>query len=230
MGYVARGLYRELLDEQWVKGGIPSDMQQLADICDCPLEVMQVEWPKMARCFSIKKKGLLMNGTLESMRTEMDTRRTKLAGYGKVGGVTKLNGDNADEAKAKPELTADKPKLSLGHIGEKRREENIKPSRSPLEDIYLAYPKHVAKKAAIEAIGKALKKSCRSAEWMLERVEAYATTRKGQDEQFTPYPATWFNEGRYEDEGLAPKPKPLWTHPDGTPFLAGVTNDPRTAN
>lgn len=38
--YVARGLYRDLLDEQWENGSLPADVEELADICSCPVEVM----------------------------------------------------------------------------------------------------------------------------------------------------------------------------------------------
>lgn len=159
MGYVARGLYRELLDEQWVKGGIPEDMEQLANVCDCPLEIMQIEWPKMARCFSIKRRGLLMNGTLESMRTETDTRRTKRVLAGTKGGVKKAIGINADVAGAKHLPEAAKrvqANAGISHIGEERREEESKekqkPSRrkAPSDEMkHSADPRHIGCKDLI---------------------------------------------------------------------------------
>jgi len=105
MGYVARGLYRELLDEQWDKGGIPNSIEALANICDCPAEIMALEWPKIAPCFAVKKGKFLLNGTLESYRTETDTKRKNLQMSGRAGAVSKINKINADLANAEQLLS-----------------------------------------------------------------------------------------------------------------------------
>jgi len=67
------------------------------------------------------------------------------------------------------------------------------------EAIYQAYPKHVQKQAAIKAISKAIK-SGRGGSFLLERVQAYAKATSDQDRQYIPYPASWFNSGRYDDD------------------------------
>ena len=89
---------------------------------------------------------------------------------------------------------------------------SIKPSRATCEEIYLAYPRHIGKEAAIVAIEKALRKSKIEPAAMLALVTAYAQQREGAEghPQFTPHPATWFNQGRYADETLQPKPKLIW--------------------
>lgn len=69
---------------------------------------------------------------------------------------------------------------------------------SDLEAIYLAYPKRAGRPDAIKAIRKALSKGI-SAQDLLARTQAYAEARIGEDHQFTPYPATWFNQERYND-------------------------------
>jgi hypothetical protein len=62
MDYVAKGLYRELLDEQWVDGSMPADMSEFADICGCPVQVMQEKWPQIAGCFiQDEESGRLFN-------------------------------------------------------------------------------------------------------------------------------------------------------------------------
>jgi hypothetical protein len=74
-------------------------------------------------------------------------------------------------------------------------------SSSISESIYLAYPKHVGKKAALKAIDAALK--VKSSEFLLERSKAFSEAVKlwpAADHQFIPYPATWFNAGRYDDD------------------------------
>jgi uncharacterized protein YdaU (DUF1376 family) len=74
--------------------------------------------------------------------------------------------------------------------------------------IYEAYPRKVGKDAALKAISNALRKIDKEPEWLLQRTIAYASTRRNEDPQFTPHPATWFNQGRYNDEAGAATSKP----------------------
>lgn len=74
-----------------------------------------------------------------------------------------------------------------------------KPQTNALVDeIYAAYPRHVAPDAAKKAIAKALK--VLPFEELLKRTKQYATSPAGQNGQFTPHPATWFNRGGYNDD------------------------------
>jgi hypothetical protein len=72
-----------------------------------------------------------------------------------------------------------------------------------LEGVYQAYPRHVGKAAALKAIRKAILGNGHDSAWMLERVKLYATARAGEDPDFTPNPATWFNRGSYDDDESA---------------------------
>lgn len=65
------------------------------------------------------------------------------------------------------------------------------------EEIYAAYPKKAGKPKAIQAILKALDKT--NFEVLLERTKQYALARQGKPD-FTPYPASWFNAERYNDD------------------------------
>jgi len=64
--------------------------------------------------------------------------------------------------------------------------------------IYQAYPKHVARATALVAIRKALQTE--PFESLMEAVQAYAKAREGEPRQYTPYPATWFNQQRWTDD------------------------------
>lgn len=81
--------------------------------------------------------------------------------------------------------------------------------------IYEAYPRHVGRAKAMKAISQALGEVAKHGnwyryepggpllaphEWLLRRVEHYARCRRGAEAKFTPYPATWFNQGRYDDD------------------------------
>ena len=63
--------------------------------------------------------------------------------------------------------------------------------------ICAAYPKQVAKVAALYAIRQAMRKH--PPEFLLERTSLFATTYNGEP-RFIPHPAKWFNEQRFNDD------------------------------
>jgi len=77
------------------------------------------------------------------------------------------------------------------------------PPSKQAELIFEAYPRRVGKRAALMAIERALKRGV-SFETLLERTKAYAVMKaplKDTEEwKYVPYPATWFNQDRHEDE------------------------------
>ena len=118
MDYIAKGLYRELLDECWVEGSLPVDHQSLADICECPVEVLANAWQMLSKCFH-EVDGRLISPLIESLRTEQDSLRVKRAASGRLGGIVKSSASNPEEAIAKQT----EANASKCHIEEKRREE-----------------------------------------------------------------------------------------------------------
>lgn len=67
--------------------------------------------------------------------------------------------------------------------------------------IYALFPRHIGKEAALKAIAKAINKA--GVEKLVIAVNRYkfCTDRwKKEDRQYIPHPATWFNEGRYDDD------------------------------
>lgn len=94
------------------------------------------------------------------------------------------------------------------------------------EGIYAAYPRKVGRKAAVEAIKRAIKRinadptwkqvgfvSAEMFLWNRTTLFAGAVDKWPADERnYCPHPATWFNQGRYDDEpkewlrGNAPAP------------------------
>jgi hypothetical protein len=82
-------------------------------------------------------------------------------------------------------------------------------SQSPagVDAIYDAYPRKLARGAAVKAIAKALAEiggrlgaPPDPAAWLLERVRLFAASPAGRRGTYTPYPATWFNQARYDDD------------------------------
>jgi len=82
-----------------------------------------------------------------------------------------------------------------------------RPGEISAEDIYAAYPRKVGKQAAIKAIKKA-EKQVQDGDhggwaYLLKQTKAFAdavATWSKDEKQFCPFPATWFNQGRYEDD------------------------------
>ena len=88
------------------------------------------------------------------------------------------------------------------------------------EKLYKLYPRHEAKADALRAISKALQSIPFG---VLEAaVVAYAKARSapGNERQFTPLPATWFNKGRWDDDQTE------WEKPDGSNGKKGGYWDP----
>ena len=69
------------------------------------------------------------------------------------------------------------------------------------EKLYQLYPRKVGHLAALKAIQKAEKE--KGFGFLLEAVKAYALAVSKwplRDRQYIPHPATWFNQGRYDDD------------------------------
>lgn len=93
--------------------------------------------------------------------------------------------------------------------------------------IYQAYPKKVGKKKAIESILKALKTN--TPEFLLEKVNLYAAARKGQDQQYTLHPTTFFNGEHYHDDPAAWKPSNGIFGKPSTDRNAGTANEGKSS-
>ncbi|MES2790080.1 MAG: hypothetical protein V4719_10690 [Planctomycetota bacterium] len=124
-----------------------------------------------------------------------------------------------------PEYTPPSPQGGM----EQGQADSNKPSKirkpaAPTEHvkaIYDAYPRKVAPEAAYKAIAKALTKI--SFPELLPIVQAYSRARKqpGQDYGLTPYPASWFNAGRWNDDPAEWSRCDHSSCPRGRPSLGG---------
>jgi biotin operon repressor len=77
------------------------------------------------------------------------------------------------------------------------------------------YPRKIGKLAARAAFDKAIKLT--DFDTIMNATVDFASSRKGQDESYTPHPATWLNQGRWEDEPIKeakPKERDLRGIPD----------------
>ena len=101
------------------------------------------------------------------------------------------------------ELTHELDPLNETHKRSKKKSPQF--SNAECERIYQAYPRKVGKAAALKAIDKALRVIANRGTpdptvWLLDRVQKYARSAAGQQGKYTPYPAKWINQGRYDDD------------------------------
>lgn len=83
--------------------------------------------------------------------------------------------------------------------------EPAKRPKGPAERIYKAYPKHVARVAALRAINNALKSKVINYRDLMAATEEYAKsvahiTRGSDDWRRVPHGSTWYNDQRWLDE------------------------------
>lgn len=131
-------------------------------------------------------------------KPNLDASKRK-ANSGAVGGKSKANGkQTASKPKANGKQTAsDKEK-------EEEKEEGIgsippiPPKGDAFERFWKAYPKKVGKEAARKAFGK-VKVPVESLLTAIDRQKC-GSQWTAENGRFIPNPATWLNQGRWEDE------------------------------
>lgn len=163
-------------------------------ICDYALNGTEQEMTGSAATAFI-----LIKPTLDSGR--------KKAASGKHGGE---NGKGIKkQTESKPKAKAKQPKREKEREEEKEREiENECYARDAFETFWKAYPRKVGKDAARRAFAKVKV----PVETLVAAVEAQkASTQWTKDNgQFIPNPATWLNQGRWQDEEYDPNDRYSW--------------------
>jgi Arc/MetJ-type ribon-helix-helix transcriptional regulator len=68
MNLAARGLYRELLDYQWMEGSVPDNPATVAALLGRPVDEILSVWEQVRGHFSKLKNGTLRNARMEKIR------------------------------------------------------------------------------------------------------------------------------------------------------------------
>lgn len=79
---------------------------------------------------------------------------------------------------------------------------------SDFDDWYQTYPRHVGKRKAKTSWKIAIREISESRDcsrdeavaWLLGVTRYFAGSDKGLSGEYCPYPATWLNQGRYDDD------------------------------
>jgi hypothetical protein len=90
----------------------------------------------------------------------------------------------------------------------KRHASKLLPDDPAFREWFAQYPRRVAKDSAAKAYQKAIDRIARErgitpAEahgWLVEVTRRFAGSKKGRMGEYCPYPATWLNAGRYDDD------------------------------
>lgn len=225
------GAYLLILMTMWRGGGrLPHDQKVLARSARLSGRSWATAWERIGPLFIITEGQI----TQKRLAIEFEKAMQKSAvrsQSGKLGGEAKaLKSKEPDLAKA----TA-LPQHLL-QTSDVRNKKTVSPPSQPLQAsllagasetvqkpkakeaefgaFYAAFPRHVARGAAETAYWRARKVA--SAEVLLAGAQAYAAARKGEDEKFTKYPATWLNgkcwmDGEaVQDGGVEAAPTSLW--------------------
>lgn len=89
----------------------------------------------------------------------------------------------------------------LEHQPSKRKKADADPD---FDRFWAIYPRRIGKGAARKAWATAI--TTTTPDTIILGLQKYAPTRTGQDPQYTPHPATWLNQQRWEDEPETPRP------------------------
>lgn len=101
MNWAERGLYRELMDECYLHGSIPGDIEGLADMLGEEVSVISELWPKVSRCFEPDPEdpSRVLSKFIEEVRMRQDTKRRIRAEVGKAGANKRWQEDSKSHQK-----------------------------------------------------------------------------------------------------------------------------------
>ena len=141
--------------------------------------------------------GFQIHDFAEHQTTTADIELKRAAG--RAGGLAKAGKGLAPASKVL-EQNASKPLAKTETETETNKKTSSSPATPPMEfDTFWAqYPRKVGKLAAQKAFSRATKLA--SAETITAALDTLHKEVRGQDPKFIPHPATWLNQGRWDDE------------------------------
>lgn len=153
--------------------------------------------------------GALMNRRMYREEKERESTRDRVRKHrSKVSGQDDSNGEcNAkDTLCTETENETEVLTLSL----EPEKEDSSGGKKANIDAIYAAYPRKVGRSAAVKAIEKAFRRLIagegdytfvpdEANAFLVQAARAFARSPAGMAGEYTPHPATWFNQSRYLD-------------------------------
>jgi len=185
-----------------IVAGVAPNEQQLAVLIGTTVAVIRKAIAELeaAGVFSRTDSGAIFSRRMVRDRDKADLDRAR----GKQGGNPKLlfddNGGvnppvnhwvNGGDKAQKPEARSQKPDKILSLTA---RQIDL-----DFEAWWPLFPRKVGKGQARKAYHASRKNPCVTAEILLAAAKRFAASRAGEDEKFTPHPATWLNGERWLD-------------------------------
>ena len=92
------------------------------------------------------------------------------------------------------------PTLNLGNnnLGNEQYISDLDHADLDFNRFYALYPRKIGKEAARKSFARSLKKA--PAQKIIEAADQFALACRGKEKKFIPHPATWLNQGRWDDE------------------------------
>jgi uncharacterized protein YdaU (DUF1376 family) len=218
------GAYLHLLMYEWKNGPLPSDEEFLRRIARVDRDAWSNTWGILRVFFKTYSDGRWIQERLERERVEWAKKRERNREKA-VRAINKRWKNTAGNSSSIPQVIPENyasPSSSPTPIKDLNTSHDSPPRDTAVERIYQAYPRKVGKAKAIAAIEKAVESLGTGKDWpKLVEAEAldflhkgvveFAASPAGKAGEFTPHPATWFNQARYLDD-----PKEWKRNNDGT--------------
>lgn len=87
-----RGLFRELIDHQWIDGSLPADEMQLQRLASATPAEFSRSWPAVKHQF-VRRGNRLLNNRLERVRKEQLAKVEQRSAAGKTAAAKRWNKD-----------------------------------------------------------------------------------------------------------------------------------------
>ena len=201
------GCYIKLLCFCWKQGSIPNDMRKIAKLCNENETVMAQLWDSLKSCFNKNNNGRLCNPRLEKERKKQITFRKERSESGQKGAINRWNKNKIKDKKPNSSAIAKplaEPMANDGSSSSSSSSHSISKKKQIYTQSFLSfwnkYPKKSGKKDAFKAYQKAKDKPPISE--LLKIIDRHIQSDQWQKEdgEFIPFPATWLNKGRWDDE------------------------------
>ncbi len=214
---LARGVYREMLTQAWRRGAkLPTDIAAIKRAIGATDVEWAEAWPLVSKYWRVDETNHFVNDTQLQVYAESKAQAESYSERGVKAAQArwKQYPSNAQALPENmPEVCPPSPSPSpisvSGTVSDSKEKNKTVALRAPdhslFELFWLAYPKKVGKGAALKAWQK-IKPSQSMLKTMVAAVEVQSTWPQWRKEngQFIPHPATWLNQGRWQDEGSKP--------------------------
>lgn len=193
MDYEQQGVFSFLLDQQWLNGSIPADLDEIRAILHLDHERFERVWKRVAPCFELVE-GRLVNPRLAREREKRDAYCDSRSENGKQGGRPKKHMVSVCESKTKAKKSFPSPFPYYS-------ENSNSPHECDFEKLKATYPRRPAGKGMgfpkAKLIFAKLAKAGEDLVAIIDGAARYAQSDRGE---FTKQLDTWLNQRGWEDE------------------------------